>query len=438
MSRRVLAIAALAAAVAALGAVSLGSPPRPELRASFTSAVNVIAGQEVRLHGVQVGEVASVEERDGLAVVSLRIDDDRAWPLHDGTRAQLRFGTTVSYAARYVELRPGPPTARELADGGLIEGQATSSAVEFDDMFSMFGRRTRRDLGRLVDGVDRTFAGSGAELKDGLREAGPALDETAELLRRLGDDRGALRQLVVAGARSTGALAAHDAQLRNLVTGAAGTFDAMASEASSLRVGINRYPSTLREAQRTLARVGASSDGLRVLAADLGPGARRLRALGRPLSGFVNRLFAVSPSLSAALRATTDAAPAVTSFLNQASPFMTELGDAAAELVPSLACLRPYSPEIAGFLGTWAGFTKNYDAQDHYLRTLLQVPPSSDTETRNSEQFIAQSPGQTFALPRVPGLNAGQPWLLDSCGAGPSALDPAKDPESRPAAVGAP
>jgi len=37
----------------------------------------------------------------------------------------------------------------------------------------------------------------------------------------------------------------------------------------------------------------------------------------------------------------------------------------------------------------------------------------------------------TYGFPRPPGTDAGQPWFLPQCGAGPDALDPNKDPEAR-------
>ena len=42
---------------------------------------------------------------------------------------------------------------------------------------------------------------------------------------------------------------------------------------------------------------------------------------------------------------------------------------------------------------------------------------------------FTQLSGKKFALPRPPGLTAGQPWFLPDCGAGPDALDPTKDRE---------
>jgi hypothetical protein len=98
---------------------------------------------------------------------------------------------------------------------------------------------------------------------------------------------------------------------------------------------------------------------------------------------------------------------------------------------PMFACLRPYAPDVAGFLTTWAGFTSHYDAGGHYGRAFeLTVIPSLYPGTLlNSQQAIATSPGLTYAFPRPPGMNDGHPYFLPQCGITSSALNPAADPE---------
>ena len=435
MTRRWAAAGAIAAALAALLMVVLSSSPSRELRAAFTGAVNVVPGQEVRMNGVRIGAISSVKEQDGLALVGLRVDG-RVWPLHRGTRARLRYGTTVSYAARYLELTPGPKWAPALPSGGLLGTAGTTTPVEFDDAFNVLKGHARADLRRLIDNASATFAGRQRELGSGLRAAGPGFDQTAELLRRLGDDPYALRTLAKAGAATTRALGERDASLRAIMSGGAATFDELAAHTQAIGASLDRYPPALHEARASLARLDTSLTGLDGLVADLAPGARETRRLAGPLSRVALTLDDVAPRLGKALRQTTAAAPGISSFLRQAGPFMQRFGPVAARLAPMLGCVRAYSPEIAGLLGTWAGYTKNYDAGGHYMRTLVQSPPSSDVEQRTSEQFIAQSPGQRFALARPAGLNADQPWFLDSCGTGRNALDPAKDPEARPSGVG--
>ena len=98
-------------------------------------------------------------------------------------------------------------------------------------------------------------------------------------------------------------------------------------------------------------------------------------------------------------------------------------------------CIRPYGPELSGFLSTWIGYTKGYDAQGHSARILVQAPPVPVGSPLSSKQAVDLHGGALkYAMPRPPGLNAGQPWFQPQCGAGPDALDPAKDPE-RPGAA---
>jgi hypothetical protein len=48
-----------------------------------------------------------------------------------------------------------------------------------------------------------------------------------------------------------------------------------------------------------------------------------------------------------------------------------------------------------------------------------------------SSQIVAlSSGGMHYAMPRPPGLNAGQPWYQPQCGITPDALNPSKDPEA--------
>ena len=87
---------------------------RYTLRAAFSAAFDVTPGNWVKIAGVTVGSVDSVKLVHGQAVVGMEIDDRAVRPLRRGTRAAIRFGTTVSTAERYVELMPGPAGARAL------------------------------------------------------------------------------------------------------------------------------------------------------------------------------------------------------------------------------------------------------------------------------------------------------------------------------------
>jgi hypothetical protein len=114
-------------------------------------------------------------------------------------------------------------------------------------------------------------------------------------------------------------------------------------------------------------------------------------------------------------------------------PFSAQLRPLAEQLAPMLACMRPYTPELAGFISNWTSFLKNYDGVGHYARMRILAGPTSLTSTPEiaTDAFLAAAGGTKYAMPRPPGLNAGQPRFLPQCGAGPESLDPSKDPEDR-------
>ena len=400
------------------------------VRAAFDSAVQIVPGQEVRVAGRKVGEVGSVEEVDGQAVLELDVEDDEVWPLRRGTTARLRWGSNTGYALRYVELHPGPPSAPPLPDRGLLTRADTVTPVELDEIYRIFRGRTREDLGELVGELGETFGGRGRPLEQALRNAPEGLDQTTEVLRELGADPAALRMLAVAGDRTASALAVRDRDLRDLIDQAAGTFDELAEHATAQRESLDRLPDTLRTGGDTLARLDVSLVGLDALVHDLGPGARALRTLAPRARGALAELREVAPIAAATLRRGTRAAPPLARLLRTGTPFLPRLASVLDQSEPALDCVRPYGPEIAGLLSTWIGFGRNYDAQGHYARAFLQASPVPPGTADNSEQAVAARTGRLFyAMPRPPGLNAGQTWFQPQCGAGPEALDPSKDPE---------
>jgi phospholipid/cholesterol/gamma-HCH transport system substrate-binding protein len=77
------------------------------LWASFDSTTQITGGQRVRVAGRPVGTVGEIKLVDGQPVVALNISDSSVWPLPQGTRAQIRWGSTTSYLLRYIDLGPG-------------------------------------------------------------------------------------------------------------------------------------------------------------------------------------------------------------------------------------------------------------------------------------------------------------------------------------------
>ena len=427
------ALGTLAAAVIVVAAVVLlssnGQPHR--LRAIFESALQVSPGQQVRIAGRPVGSIESVSLDGGQAVVAMSLSE-QAWPLHQGTTAALRFGSAAGYADRYIELHPGPSSAQTLPDNGILPSADTVTPVEFDQVFNIFNQPTRHNVAGLLNNAQQTLTGQATNLRRDLELSPAGLQQTAAFEADLGSDPNALNRLVGAATATARALASRDTQLGDLADGAATTFQALAVNAAAQQSALDRLPSALGAGELTLAHLDRSLGPLDTLVKTLAPGAAGLREVAPVLTQTLDRLLTVAPLASATLRSGTNDVPALSRFLKAGTPFVPSLSTALARLAPMVSCVRPYTPEIAGFASTWTGFSGHYDGYGHYARILVQLaatlPPG---ETLGSAQVVGQSRGAiSYAMPRPPGLNAGQPWFQPQCGAGPGALNPALDPES--------
>ncbi len=435
MSRRAprVALAVTAAAIAAVLVVVLGLFDRDEdhvLRASFDDAIQMISGQEVRVAGRAVGEIRSIDLKAGRPIVELAITDDDVWPLPRGTVARSRWGSTSAYLGRYTELIPGPAGGGVLPENGLLGPDRTETAFELDEAYRIFRGRTKDDAGDVVDELGETFDGREKDLKAGLKAAPGGLDETGALARELSADEERLRTLAVAGDRTVSALADREGELRALITGAASTFEELAEHTRAQQVALAKAPDTFRATNTTLARLDTSLDGLDGLVSDLKVGAPALRRIARPTRTALASLREVTPLAVETLDAGIASTPRIRRLLDTATPVMPRLGRALGTAAPMLSCLRPYAPEIAGFLSTWSGMTKNFDNLGHYARSfpLTAIAAIAPGTMNTSQQAVAMS-GLKYAFPRPPGLNAGKPQFLPECGAGPDSLDPSKDPE---------
>jgi virulence factor Mce-like protein len=432
MLSRVIAGAAIGLAVLAIIVIVVNtSSDRHTLYASFDNSIQMTPGQEVRIAGRPVGEISKIKLVDGKAQVALSITDGSVWPLPRGTFARARWGSTTAYLGRYTELIPGPRYAGVLPDGGILNSNADETAFELDQAYRLFRGRTANDTSTLLNRLGDTLSGRGAQVRQGLAAAPSGLGQAADLMQQLSTNDYDLRTLAQAGDSTVTALAQRSVDLSNLVTNAAGTFTTFAQHTVAEQQALDRAPRTFNTASATFARLDTSLTGLNTLVNDIRPGAPALRRLAGTAQRALSTLRQVAPQATTTLVDGIAAAPPLRKLFSTGTSFMPRARQALSSFDPMLACIRPYAPDIAGFLTTWPGMTKNYDAGGHYARSFeLTVLNALFPGTPfNSKQALAVSPGLTYAFPRPPGLNDGHPYFLPQCGITPAALNPAADPE---------
>jgi virulence factor Mce-like protein len=422
----------LAVALVLLVHWAKGTREQPhEVRLVFDSAVSLYSGLDVRVDGLDAGKIKHVENEDAKAIVTIGISDEQVWPLHQGTKAALRFGSTIGNGTRLIDLQLGPASAPTIPDHGIITDENTVETTEFDDVFDTFDKKTRAKLQGTLQGTATTFGPRAKALGNGVRSSAPALDSLTGLAGDLTADEPALRAFVANTYRVTATLGARRQQISDIVRSAAVTFRAFAQRTQRITASLDRLPGTLQEVRSTLARTDGSVDHLRALVTDLDPGARRLAALSRQLRPALADLRRTVPVAVSTFHTARRAAPPITALLKQSEPFSRSAAPVLAKLAPMLSCIRPYAPEAAGLLTTWTSWAQPYDNTAHLGRIWGNLGGTSLDDIPVNSTAWTKATGQGYALVRAPGYNAGKPWYQPQCGITADGTDATKDPEAR-------
>jgi phospholipid/cholesterol/gamma-HCH transport system substrate-binding protein len=98
-------------------------------RAIFTDAARLKSGQDVRMAGLAVGTVRSVELNDDNAV-TVAFDVSDRYQLYTSTKALIRYENLVG--DRYLDLTFSPGELRRLPPGGTIPKTNTQPALDLD------------------------------------------------------------------------------------------------------------------------------------------------------------------------------------------------------------------------------------------------------------------------------------------------------------------
>jgi phospholipid/cholesterol/gamma-HCH transport system substrate-binding protein len=181
----------------------LNGAERTTITATFAGTNNLFVGSEVRILGLQVGEVTAIEPVGEVVRVEFYVEGDHELPAE--VRAELH--PTSLLGERFVGLTPTYESGPTFPDGGDIPIERTSIPVDVDDVlrsFENFLRSLDRDvLANLIDTLADTFAGQG----EGLNEL---LDQGSESVRVLADSSEDLNALVSEFAALNETLATRD------------------------------------------------------------------------------------------------------------------------------------------------------------------------------------------------------------------------------------
>lgn len=400
MRRKWIASVAVAALVSmGIAGASAGSTDYT-LQLLMPSADGAFTGGSVMLDGVRVGEVTDVGVKDDKALVTVDVDEEHA-PLRAGTSARVSWQSVIG--SRVVELLPGSKTNPPLPSGKMIT--ANNERVELDDLIAALDKPTRARARGLVKKLERTLDGRADDLKASVKAGGPTVEALGEVLRAVGDDGPAIRQLVSKLRDMTGALVARDRELGQTVTELGQFTSATAQQQKQLSTALEELPSTIDEATKTLHDVPAAVNATVPVVRDLQPATKRLPSVAAKLNPVLQDLRPTVARLRPTLGSTQTLLRHTPELLDTTHGTLPGLTNAMKQLQPATAFLRPYTPELAGWLSNWTSVWASENSSGNYVRALIT---SSGTSFADNPGVVP--PGMQQAERPKPGAVVGQPW----------------------------
>ncbi|MCZ8378718.1 MCE family protein [Mycobacterium sp. CPCC 205372] len=185
-------------------------------RGSFTSTVpvTVIADRaglvmnpeaRVKMRGVQVGQVSSIEERaDGKAVLHLAMNPDQLKLIPSNVLVDI--ASTTVFGAKFVEMVPPPdPEPTRLAAGQIIENRHVTVEVNtvFQQLVNVLDKIDPAKLNETLGAISSAFNGRGEQFGKTLVDFNALLAELEPSLPNLSRDMEALVPTLTAYADAT-------------------------------------------------------------------------------------------------------------------------------------------------------------------------------------------------------------------------------------------
>jgi virulence factor Mce-like protein len=213
-------LAYAAAAVAVLGYLflhmsgGLTFTPVYQLAADFTTAANLVPGDDVTVSGVTVGKVTSVQPVTGGARVTMQLQERYA-PVYRNARAMVKIKNVLDES--YVELYRGTAGSGPLPQDGVIPASRTLTPVELAQVLSVLNPDTRTQLASLVNNLGASVAGRGQTLNSTARTLKVTSQALNGVAHALAHQQVSLGSLITSLSKVLATLAAWHQQLRGLV-----------------------------------------------------------------------------------------------------------------------------------------------------------------------------------------------------------------------------
>lgn len=150
------------------------------ITADFDRATAIYPGDDVRVAGMKVGVIRSIDATGTRARITMAVDHDITVPA--AAKAVIVAQNLIS--ARYVQLAPAYRGGAVMTDGGEIPRSRTATPVEWDEVKTQLARLATElgpqngvsgsSIARFIDSAANALDGNGAKLRETLKELSAA------------------------------------------------------------------------------------------------------------------------------------------------------------------------------------------------------------------------------------------------------------------------
>jgi phospholipid/cholesterol/gamma-HCH transport system substrate-binding protein len=289
------------------------------LKAEFQTAQAVTPGQgqAVTIAGAKIGEVASVNLHNGVAIVTMKVVPKYALIYRNAT---LLLRPKTQLADITIEVSPGSPSSGRLPSGATIPLAQTAPDVNFDEFLAGLDGETRAYLQELLAGAGEGFKDNGKAFSATLKRFDPTARDAQLIAQQLEARHANIARSIHNFKVLIEAFGDKDTQLADLIQSSNAVFATFAQENQSVQSTLRLLPGALSKTEQGLGKIAKAFDVVGPTLKDLHP--------------FASALAPAEEASRSSFKTTTPI------FKNEIRPF-------AREILPTIDALEPSTKELA-------------------------------------------------------------------------------------------
>lgn len=374
--------AAMFGTVAASSAAAAADDGVVTVTAAMEDASPLRNGNIVRASGVEIGTIDSVTlGPDRKPLVTMTVSD-AILPLHQDATATVIDGDLLG--ERYVAIDPGTASSPEKAEPYVIPIERTRSVVDLQKVVDLVDDPAGTGLGMLMTALGEGIGTDPKQTAATIAAIKPAMTQTQELASVLDSQNEVLTRLVRSAEPVASAVATNRGEsFDKLIGSTTRLLEVTSQNRQEIQDSLDRLPSTLQSAQRTLAEVsGLAPPTTRTLA--------ELRPITDDLADISGELEDFSESLDPALASLQPVLEKGEDLLDQLGPVAKDLRTGADGLRGTTRDLDTLLHDggistrlvdLMEFAKGWTLSIQDYDAVSHYFKAVTPYSPKTGAQT---------------------------------------------------------